>query len=144
MTTKSNYQCDHPLDDLKVSSEKVKQIFNINKTVKENTYQNTICDILKETYKCSFNIKNANKKGKNAISFYLYCIVNRDKNYLLKCYKSDIKEGEELTFEVRTNTTTVCSHVEQDIRNLSKDKRQEVKNLLKDSTVTKVSFSLSH
>lgn len=139
MPKKTNFRCDQKLDDLKVSKESISLIFDDNKLVRDDTYQNAITEILSEKYKCAFNLKNTNK-GKGFISFYVYCTVNRKKVYCLKCFKSDIKKGEDLNLEVRTNTTTQCSHVEKDIRNLSKDKRQEAKNALKDSTVTKVSF----
>lgn len=139
MTKKVSLRCDHQLDDLKVSKESISRLFNENKSVRVDTYQNEIADILSKTFKCSFHLKDRNK-GKGFFSFYLYCTVNRDKVYCLKCYKNDIKKGEDLNMEVRTNTATECEHVDKDIRNLSKDKRQEAKNALKDSTVTKVSF----
>lgn len=131
--------CKFQLANITIPSEYVEKIFNVNdKNLCVDSYQNTICEILKAIYGCSFNVKDSKKKAKTIISIYVYCIMDNQKVYCVKIYKKDIKKSMSIECEVFTNKEAVCVHDESDIRYLSKDKRKEIKNTLIDSTVTKV------
>lgn len=133
--------CNIQLENLVISSEDVKKVFDVsNGSIKDQEYQNVICEVLKGKYGCSFNVRDAKKKAINVGSIVLICIMNKEKVYRLKYYKSEIKENVNLNCEVYTNIDAKCTHTENDIRNLMKDKRNETKNSLKDSTVSKVSL----
>lgn len=129
-------------DSVQLTIDELAKIFGSDFQVLKKTYPTTLCPAISAFFKCPFKSEGCND-GKHLTAFFLRCIIEPKKKYLLKYYKTIDETGNRNNWlEVLTNDFPQCKGHEErpEGRQLRGEDREKIKQLLLSNTPLDVSY----
>lgn len=141
--SKFSYECF--LRSIVLPKEEVMKIFVFDKEPKlrKQEYADIFCLKTSQILVCPLNFVICHS-GKTKFSFYVACITNKSKRYKLECSIQNIKENEDLTFDVYSSNSDPCEHPEQgEFRQVRGSRRDQIRKELTNKRPKEVNISVN-